>query len=107
MTAQQVVSKSILSAPGAYGCRVVEATMSPAYEPGDVLLIHPGRPVRAGDDVLISRLLDDGGRQAIVRRLIRVTAKTWRVRRFNPPDALTLDRTEWPTAELIVGKYSR
>lgn len=97
----------LLSVRDAYGCYVIGDSMSPAYEQGDLLLIHPSRPVRPGDDCVFIRDHGDGSQQALVKRLLRTTAEKWRVRQFNPAKDFDLDRGQWQKAQLIVGKYSR
>jgi phage repressor protein C with HTH and peptisase S24 domain len=81
--------------------------MSPAYEQGDLLLLHPGRPARPGDDCAFIRDQGDGTQQALIRRLLRSTTEKWRVRQFNPAKDFDLDRSHWHRVQLIVGKYSR
>jgi len=97
----------LLSVRDGYGCYVLGDSMSPAYEQGDLLLIHPGRPVRPGDDCVFVRDQGDGTRQALIRRLLRITPEKWRVRQFTPARDLDLDRGQWQKVQLIVGKYSR
>jgi phage repressor protein C with HTH and peptisase S24 domain len=81
--------------------------MSPAYEQGDLLLIHPGRPARPGDDCAFIRDQGDGMQQALIKRLLRSTPEKRRVRQFNPAKDFDLDRSLWQKAQLIVGKYAR
>jgi SOS-response transcriptional repressor LexA len=97
----------LLSVRDGYGCYVIGDSMSPAYEQGDLLLVHPGRPVRPGDDCVFVRDQGDGGLQALVKRLLRISPERWRVRQFNPAKDFDLDRGQWQKAQLIVGKYSR
>lgn len=97
----------LLSVRDSYGCYVIGDSMSPAYEQGDLLLIHPGRPVRAGDDCVFVRDQGDGSQQALVKRLLRIAPEKWRVRQFNPAKDFDLDRGQWQKAQLIVGKYAR
>jgi SOS-response transcriptional repressor LexA len=97
----------LLSVRDGYACYVIGDSMSPAYEQGDLLLVHPGRPARPGDDCAFLRGLDDGTQEALVRRLLRSTPEKWRVRQFNPAKDLDLDRSHWQKIQLIVGKYSR
>jgi len=97
----------LLSVRDSYGCYVIGDSMSPAYEQGDLLLIHPGRPVRAGDDCVFVRDPGEGSHHALVKRLMRIAPEKWRVRQFNPPRDFDLDRSQWQKAQLIVGKYSR
>jgi phage repressor protein C with HTH and peptisase S24 domain len=97
----------LISVRDGYGCYVIGDSMSPAYEQGDLLLVHPGRPARPGDDCAFIRAQDDGTQEALIRRLLRGTPEKWRVRQFNPAKDLDLDRSHWQKIQLIVGKYSR
>ena len=97
----------LLSVRDGYACYVIGDSMSPAYEQGDLLLIHPGRPARPGDDCAFIRGQDDGTHEALIRRLLRSSPEKWRVRQFNPAKDLDLDRSHWQKIQLIVGKYSR
>lgn len=97
----------LLSVRDGYGCYVIGDSMSPAFEQGDLLLVHPGRPVRQGDDCVFVRDQGDGTQQALVKRLLRIAPEKWRVRQYNPPRDFDLDRSQWQKAQLIVGKYTR
>lgn len=97
----------LLSVRDGYGCYVIGESMSPAYEQGDLLLIHPGRPVRPGDDCVFVRDQGDGSLHALVKRLLRISPEKWRVRQFNPAKDFDLDRGQWQKAQLVVGKYAR
>jgi phage repressor protein C with HTH and peptisase S24 domain len=97
----------MLSVRDGYGCYVIGDSMSPAYEQGDLLLVHPGRPVRPSDDCVFVRDQGDGSQQGLVKRLLRITAEKWRVRQFNPAKDFDLDRGQWQKVQLIVGKYAR
>lgn len=97
----------LLSVRDGYGCYMIGDSMSPAYEQGDLLLIHPGRPGRIGDDCVFVRDHADGGQHSLVKRLVRITPEKWRVRQFNPAKDFDLDRAQWQKVQLIVGKYSR
>ena len=97
----------LLSVRDGYACYVIGDGMSPAYEHGDLLLVHPGRPARPGDDCAFIRSQDDGTQEALIKRLLRSTTEKWRVRQFNPAKDFDLDRSQWQKIQLIVGKYSR
>jgi phage repressor protein C with HTH and peptisase S24 domain len=97
----------LLSVRDSYGCYVIGDSMSPAYEQGDLLLIHPGRPVRPNDDCVFVRDPGDGSQHALVKRLLRITPEKWRVRQFNPARDFDLDRGQWQKVQLIVGKFAR
>lgn len=97
----------LLSARGGYGCHVIDDTMSPAFERGDLLLVHPDRPVRPGDDCLFVQESENRLQRVQLKRLLRIASESWEVRQFNPPLDFDLDRGEWQKVQLVVGKYSR
>lgn len=89
-----------------YAIYIVGDSMSPAYEHGDLALVHPHRPFRPTDDVLIYR--EEGHEfAAIIKRLVKATAQTWTLKQFNPAKELSLDRGDWPKCHVIVGNYRR
>ncbi len=88
---------------GAYAVYVVNDSMFPAYEPGDKVHVHPGRPVVPGKDVLFVREEKDGTRHALIKRLVRVSDKAWKVRQFNPDHTFDLPRKIWQRAYRIMG----
>jgi len=91
---------------GGFGFYMVGESMSPAFEPGDMILCHPTRPAYAGQDVLVIRRLN-GGQCALVKRLVKQDADGLRLRQFNPPGEFDVARNEVVSFHLIVGKYSR
>lgn len=101
----------LAKAKNGYGIYVVGDSMEPAYRQGDLALIHPNLPARAGDEVVICSLDSNGEYYAVIKLLTRVTADKWHLRQYNPPPGepadFTLDRTEWPTCHLVVGNYRR
>jgi phage repressor protein C with HTH and peptisase S24 domain len=90
-----------------FGVYVLGDSMSPAYEQGDLILVHPGRPPRRGDDVLLLQHEPDGDVAALVKRLVRWTEKTWHLEQFNPRREFDLPRAAWQEVYVIVGKYNR
>jgi transcriptional regulator with XRE-family HTH domain len=89
-----------------YGVYIVGESMIPAYEQGDVALVHPSLPPRRGSDVILTRQDPDGARHALVKRLIGWTDADWRVRQYNPPREFDLPRAVWTEIQTIVGKYN-
>lgn len=78
-----------------YGLYVVGDCMAPRYEAGDIVIVHPGRPVRPGDYVVI-QYLNNGERVAGIKRLKRRTTDGVIFEQLNPAREFTL-----PTAEII------
>lgn len=94
---------NLLGVVGAYGVYIVNDSMAPAYEQGDKVHVHPGRPLKPGRDALFVGEAEDGTKHAMVKRLVKVTDKAWRVQQFNPPKTFDLPRKLWQRAFRIVG----
>jgi len=58
--------------------------MSPRWDVGDPLVIHPGRPCKPGDDVYVEVLDDKDQVHFSIRRLVRETATHLTVAQLNP-----------------------
>ncbi|HLG86237.1 MAG TPA: S24 family peptidase [Alphaproteobacteria bacterium] len=102
----QRISQPLATVRGGYGVYIVGESMSPAYEQGDVALVHPGLPPRRGADVILIRQEPDGTRHVLVKRLIGWTEESWRLRQYNPAAEFELPRAEWTEVQTIVGKYN-
>lgn len=83
----------------AYAVDVFGESMSPRFEPGNRLWVHPRRPTKPGDDVVIQ--LDD--ERAIVKRLVRKTEKCVVVKQFNPAKEIQIPKKDIKAIHLIVG----
>ena len=60
--------------------------MSPRFEPGDLIFVHPNRKPLGGDYVVVQEPdTQNGEPRAFVKRLIKITAATIRVQQYNPP----------------------
>lgn len=95
----------------AYGIIIVEDSMSPEFEPGDIAIVHPHLPPRNGCTCVFYSQSEDGTTRAIIKRLRRATADAWHVRQWNPGDGekqdFTLKRADWQTCHVTVGRYTR
>lgn len=95
--------------PDAFAMYVVNDSMEPRYRQGDLLLIHPQRPVRRGKDVLvISRDDMDGAggeHSAWIKELVRLEAEQVVLRQLNPASEFTLPRARVAGLHLVVGVY--
>ena len=93
---------------GAYGLYVVGESMSPVFEPGDTVQIHPHLQPRSGDYVVIYRQKDHDEMEGLLKRLRRATGNTWYLFQFNPAEGesaeFELDREEWPNCHVVIGK---
>jgi len=91
---------------GGFGFYMIGESMSPAFEPGDMVLCHPTKPPFAGQDVLVIRHAD-GGQHALVKRLVRMDGTGVRLRQYSPPHEFDVPREDLVSIHLVVGKYSR
>lgn len=83
----------------AFGFYVIGDQMSPRVEPGDVVYIHPGKPVKPGDLVLILFRDDSNDRftgPAVIRTLLTETSEYVRVLKLNPLE----DKKRIPRGEI-------
>ena len=83
---------------------VVGTSMSPAIEHGTQVVINPSLPPMAGRDHVFIQDLPDGTMKAMVKRLVRSTERSWRVRQFNELKDFDLLRTIWSKAYRITEK---
>jgi phage repressor protein C with HTH and peptisase S24 domain len=102
-----IVRPRELEVADAFAVFLIGESMSPRYDHGDQLFIHPHRPPRPGDDCLFIRQQDDTSFFGLAKTLLRATAGKWHVRQFNPQKDFDLDRRQWTRAWKIVGKMNR
>lgn len=95
-----------VKAGSGYGIYVIGESMSPAYEQGDIALVHRGLPPRRNSDVILIRREPDGTPHALIKHLLGWTDESWRVRQHNPSAEYELPRGEWAEVETIVGRYN-
>lgn len=95
----------------AYGLYIVGDSMFPAYEQGDMALVHPHLPPARDKNVVLYHLPPFGQAEAeaMVKRLLRFDDRDWQLRQFNPPAGedqdFTVTRADWKICHRIVGKY--
>jgi phage repressor protein C with HTH and peptisase S24 domain len=71
--------------PEAYGIYISGDSMTPKYNPGDLILVHPGRPARPGDYVVLAIQEDPNSEpHTFCKRLIRRHGGVITVEQFNP-----------------------
>lgn len=75
----------LMGVPDAYALYVEGDSMSPKFEPGDIVFVHPHRRARAGDYVVIQQPdLAAGETRAFIKRLVSAGPTVLRVKQFNP-----------------------
>jgi phage repressor protein C with HTH and peptisase S24 domain len=83
---------------------VIGKSMSPAIEHGDQVVVNPAVPVRPGADCVFIHDDGSGTLLALVKRLLRGNADTWRVRQFNPARDFELPKKKWTRVLVITEK---
>lgn len=81
----------LLRVPGAYALIVDGASMVPKYQSGEMIFIHPNRPIRPGDYVVVQEARD-GGLFTLVKLFERQTEKHLYLRQHNPDAEVRVDR---------------
>lgn len=91
----------------AYGLYIVGESMTPAFEPGDMALVHPHLPPARDKNVVLYHVppLGSNEAEAIVKRLVRYNDQDWILKQYNPEREFTETRADWPYCHRIVGKY--
>lgn len=69
-------------------------SMLPRFEPGEIGIVDPRRPVNSGDYVLVQLAENGDGAvsSVLVKRLVRQTAVGYLLEQFNPPTLFTVPR---------------
>jgi len=92
---------------GGFAVYVQGESMDPAYEHGDMALIHPHQPVRQGDTVLILLTDGNGSHEAMIKRLVVATDDVVRLEQHKPHKTFELPRADVSKILKVVGKYNR
>ena len=89
---------------GAYGILIVGDSMVPAYKPGDVAWVNPHKPVERDTDVVLYHVPPHGEAEAMIKTLIGISQREWKLRQYHPPRDFSESRVDWPVCHRIVGK---
>jgi phage repressor protein C with HTH and peptisase S24 domain len=95
----------LAGAPGAYAVYAVGSSMEPRYYQGELIFIHPGKPVTAGSFVLVQIRPDHEGDtpRAVVKRLIKRTASKTVLEQFNPAKKFDVRNDDIVSLHRVVG----
>ena len=100
-----VTAYTRLLSPAEYGVYVVGGSMEPRYYPGELVLIHPGKPVTLGAFVLVQRKPKHDGDPplAVIKRLIKRTASKITLEQFNPAKSFDIRADDIVSVHRVVG----
>ena len=88
----------------AYGILIVGELMVPAYKPGDVAWVNPHKPIERDTDVVLYHVPPNGEAEAIIKTLIGLSQREWKLRQYQPARDFSESRADWPVCHRIVGK---
>jgi phage repressor protein C with HTH and peptisase S24 domain len=91
--------------PNAYAVYVVGVSMEPRYHPGELVHIHPGKPLTVGAYVLVQRRPKNDGDPplAVIKRLARRTGSKIVLEQFNPPKSFEIKADDIVSLHRVVG----
>ena len=89
----------------AYAVYVAGSSMEPRYYAGEIVYIHPGKPVTTGAFVLVQVKPESEGEapRAFIKRLVRRTATKSTFEQFNPPKEIDIKAADVMSTHRIVG----
>src|SRR5262245_51975095 len=95
----------LAGAPQGYATYVFGTSMEPRYHPGEIIYVHPGKPITIGSYVLVQVKAKHDGEPpgALVKRLSRRTAQKVVLEQFNPPKTFDIPVKDVVSIHRIVG----
>ena len=96
---------SLSGAPNGYATYVIGTSMEPRYHPGELIYVHPGKPVALLDYVLVQLKPPAEGEPplALIKRFVRKTATKIVLEQYNPPKQLDIPARDVVSIHKIVG----
>jgi phage repressor protein C with HTH and peptisase S24 domain len=92
------------SVPDAYAVFVSGTSMQPRFNPREVIYVHPYRPYRENDYVVV-QLTANGKTHAICKQFIEINETHVVLRQHNPEREIRYTKDEVSAIHLIVGTY--
>lgn len=102
---------SLENVPNAYAVYIDGESMAPRFRPGETAWVHPTKPARRGDDVVVQihRDRDDDGAppRGFVKEFVGWTSSKLLLRQFNPDRQIEFAREQVASVHPIIlsGKY--
>lgn len=96
---------ALSGAPNGYATYVIGTSMEPRYHPGEMIYVHPGKPVAQEDYVLVQLNPPAEGEppRALIKRFVRKTATKIVLEQYNPPKQLDIPVRDIVSIHKIVG----
>lgn len=102
---------SLANVPNAYSVYVDGESMSPRYRPGETVYVHPNKPARRGDDVIVQiHPPDDDGSPpwGYIKEFVGWQGSKLVLHQYNPALRIEFERNEVVSVHPIIlsGKYA-
>ncbi|MEP7355319.1 MAG: helix-turn-helix domain-containing protein [Acidobacteriota bacterium] len=99
---------SLSGVGNAYAVYVIGTSMEPRYHPGEVVYIHPDKPLIVGGYVLVQRRGKKGEPPAaVLKRLAKRSGTKVVLEQYNPPDLLEIKTVDIVSIHRVVGSAER
>ena len=98
-------SSDVFGAPRAYAVYIVGSSMEPRYFPGELVRIHPGKPITIGAFVLVQIRPEHDGEtpKAVIKRLVKRTGNKVILEQLNPPKKFEIKADDIVSIHRVVG----
>jgi len=95
---------ALSGAPNGYATYVIGTSMEPRYHPGEMVFVHPGKPVNIGAYVLVQLKPPAEGEPplALIKRLAKRTTTKIVLEQFNPPKQIDIPARDVVSIHRIV-----
>jgi len=101
---------SLVNVPNAYCVYVDGESMAPRFKPGETVFVHPGKPPRRGDDVIVQIKPDveDTAPRGFIKEFVGWTESQLILTQHNPVQPVKFEREEVMSVHPIIlsGKYN-
>jgi len=100
-----VCPPSLENVPDAYAVWIVGESMVPRFKPGETAWVHPNRPARRGNDVVIQLNPDHEGDppEGYVKEYVTQTPSRLIVKQYNPEKEIEFERHDVKSIHVIIG----
>lgn len=101
---------SLVNVPNAYSVFVDGESMSPRYRSGETVYVHPTKPARRGDDVIVQIRANDESLppHGFIKEMVGWQGNKLVLHQYNPDKRIEFDRDDVVSVHPIVlsGKYT-
>lgn len=101
---------SLANVPNAYSVYVDGESMSPRYRPGETVYVHPSKPARRGDDVIVQIHVNEDGTppRGYIKEFVGWQGSKLVLHQYNPEKRIEFERDEVVSVHPIIlsGKYA-